>query len=297
MFELLTETPKPPERVVILGAGGFVGATARARLEADGIPVLPLARGDVDLSAATAAETLAAMFRPEDCLIVVSARAPCKTTDDMAANVTMMNSICRALEHSSVAHVTYISSDAVYSDSADPLSETSPTAPDNLHGMMHAVRERMLKETLPRTPLAILRPSLLYGLNDPHNGYGPNRFRRLAAEGRDIVLFGEGEERRDHVLIDDLAELIRLTVLHRGTGVLTAATGRVISFREIARMVAGRFDAPVDIKGSPRIGPMPHNGYRAFDISLSRRVFPALHFTDPADGIANVHELMMSNNR
>ena len=45
-------------------------------------------------------------------------------------------------------------------------------------------------------PLALIRPTLVHGLDDPHNGYGPNRFRRLAATGREIVLFGEGEERR-----------------------------------------------------------------------------------------------------
>ena len=297
MFELLYETARPPERVVILGAGGFVGGAARARLEADGIRVLPLARDDLDLLKETAAETLAAILRPQDFLVVVSARAPCKTNDDMVTNVTMMNSVCRALEASPVAHVTYISSDAVYSDSANPLSESSTTAPDNLHGMMHLVRECMLKAVLNQTPLATLRPSLLYGLSDPHNGYGPNRFRRLAVKGRDIVLFGEGDERRDHVLIDDLAELIRLTLLHKGTGALNAATGQVTSFRQVAEMVAGQFDAPVDIKGSPRIGPMPHNGYRAFDISISRRVFPALHYTNLAGGITRVHEQMIGAGR
>ena len=65
---------------------------------------------------------------------------------------------------------------------------------------MHLVREVMLRSAL-TAPLAILRPTLLYGAADPHNGYGPNRFRRLAAAGQDIVLFGEGEEQRDHVLI------------------------------------------------------------------------------------------------
>jgi nucleoside-diphosphate-sugar epimerase len=39
-------------------------------------------------------------------------------------------------------------------------------------------------------------------MGDPHNGYGPNRFRRLAAGGEEIVLFGEGEERRDHVQVE-----------------------------------------------------------------------------------------------
>src|SRR5256885_1405531 len=76
-----------------------------------------------------------------------------------------------------------------------------------------------------KAPLAILRPTLLYGAEDPHNGYGPNRFRRLANAGADITLFGEGEERRDHVLIDDLAEIVLRVLKRRSTGTLNIATG------------------------------------------------------------------------
>jgi nucleoside-diphosphate-sugar epimerase len=157
---------------------------------------------------------------------------------------------------------------------------------------MHVARELMLKSILGETPLVILRPSLLYGLDDPHNGYGPNSFRRLAAKGADITLFGEGEERRDHVLIDDLAEIIRLVVLHKSKGVLTVATGEVVSFRDMAYMVVAQFDESVAIKASPRKGPMPHNGYRPFDVSAARDAFPEFRYTLPTEGIAQVHSQM-----
>src|SRR5207245_90334 len=119
-----------------------------------------------------------------------------------------------------------------------------------------------------------LRPSLLYGARDPHSGYGPNKFRRLAEKGEPIVLFGEGEERRDHVFIDDLAELVARVVYRRSTGTLNIATGEVVSFGEIAEKVVALSGKPVEIKGSPRSGPMPHNGYRPFDIAACRRAFP-----------------------
>jgi nucleoside-diphosphate-sugar epimerase len=293
MLNHLNATAAAPTRAVILGAGGFVGGQAAARLEADGIPVLRLSRGEVDLLVGGAAEKLAGLLDPEDCLIVVSATAPCKNTSMLADNITMMNAVCTALDKASVAHVIYISSDAVYSDSDGPLSEDSVTAPDSLHGMMHVARELMLKSASGEMPLAILRPSLLYGLDDPHNGYGPNSFRRLAAKSEDITLFGEGEERRDHVLIDDLAEIIRLVVLHRSQGALTVAIGEVFSFKDMAEMVVAQFDIPVAIKGSPRKGPMPHNGYRPFDVSATREAFPEFRYTLPAEGIARVHTQMI----
>src|SRR2546428_337223 len=80
------------------------------------------------------------------------------------------------------AQVVYVGTDAVYDDDTNPVRESSPCQPSSFHGTMHLARERMLIETLrpARTPLAMLRPSLLYGPGDTHNGYGPNRFVRSA---------------------------------------------------------------------------------------------------------------------
>src|SRR3981189_2776150 len=121
-----------------------------------------------------------------------------------------------------------------------------------------------------RNALCLSRLSTIYGAADPHNGYGPNRFRRLAAAGQDIVLFGEGEERRDHVLIEDVAELIWRVRAHRSGGILNVATGEVRSFREIAERIAAMAAPAVAVRGSPRTGPVPHGGYRAFDAATCR---------------------------
>src|SRR5207244_6023317 len=145
-----------------------------------------------------------------------------------------------------------------------PLTGRSATAPGTLHGAMHLARDIALSSEL-KVPLAIVRPSAIYGAADPHDSYGPNRFRRLAAQGEDIVLFGEGEERRDHVLIDDVAELIFRILLHGSTGTLNIATGVVHSFRAIAEMVVAAAGGKVAITSTLRTGPMPHNGYRPFD--------------------------------
>ncbi|MBT5752051.1 MAG: NAD-dependent epimerase/dehydratase [Rhodospirillaceae bacterium] len=295
MLTHLNDSPAAPARVVIMGAGGFVGNAAADRLESEGVEVLRLTRQEVDLLAADAAQKLAVCLRPDDCLIVTSALAPCKDNEMLVDNLAMMTAVCAALEKSPVAHVVYISSDAVYSDSPEALSEESIAAPDSLHGIMHVAREVMLKNTLKEIPLAILRPSLLYGVKDPHNGYGPNQFRRKAAKGEDIALFGEGEERRDHILIDDVAEIIRRVVRGRSEGVLNVVTGEVASFREIAELVVSHFDAPVQIKGSPRSGPMPHDGYRPFDAAACRKAFPDFQYTLLPEGLALVHRQMMES--
>jgi len=289
VLEHLNERPTPPKRVVVMGAGGFVGGAVAERLGGDGIAVLALGRTDIDLLAPRADERLAGLIEPGDAFVAVSARAPAKDAEMLIENMIMARAMVRALKarDGDLAHVVNISSDAVYADAPLPLTEDSPTSPASYHGVMHLAREIMFRSEL-ATPLAIVRPTLVYGARDPHNGYGPNRFRRLAAAGQEIVLFGEGGERRDHVLIDDVAEIILRVVTYRSQGVLNIASGQVASFRDIAKIVAAHFKPPVAVKGSPRTGPMPHGGYRPFDVSACRKAFPDFRFTPLAEGLAKI---------
>ncbi len=277
-------TPVLPNRVVILGSRGFVGGAIMRKLS--GAQLLGLSRQELDLLVDKAGERLSSLLRPDDALVIVSAIAPCKTYGNMLDNIRMMATVCDALTRRPVAHLVYISSDAVYADLPVPLTETSPAAPGSLHGAMHLAREQMLIAAAGSVPLAILRPTLIYGARDPHNGYGPNKFRRQANRGEDIVLFGEGEEQRDHVDVDDLAELVRLVLAHRSAGILNVATGNVASFKTLAERVVALSPRKVVIKGSPRRGPMPHNGYRPFDAAATYAAFPDFKYTKLDAGLA-----------
>ncbi len=284
---------RKPARVVVLGSGGFIAGAIRRRLEADGIATLALGRPALDLLAPDAAAHLADMLKPDDALIVTSAKAPCKDLAMLRENLLMVETVCTALQYRPVAHMLYLSSDAVYKDSAKPLTEASCAEPSGLHGVMHLAREIALRQAHVG-PLALLRPTLVYGFDDPHNGYGPNRFRRLAAAGKDIVLFGEGEERRDHVDVDDVAELARLIIVHRSAGIANAVSGQAVSFRELAEFAAASFPPGVAVRGTARSGPMPHNGYRAFDNHAVQVAFPDFHFKSWKKGLAALHKRQVS---
>lgn len=269
---------------MVVGARGFVGGALVARLQKDAVPTLALSRRDLDLLAPDAAGKLAGLLRPGDAVVAVSALAPVKTVAMLAENLSMVRALVEALARAPVAHVLNVSSDAVYADGPLPLTEASPRAPESLHGVMHLARELAFTAEV-KAPLAMLRPSLLYGAADPHDGYGPNRFRRLAVAGRDIVLFGEGEERRDHVFIDDVAELAARMLARRSVGALNAATGEVHSFRAVAETTVKLSGATVRIVGSPRSGPMPHGGYRPFDPAACRAAFPDFRYTPLREGV------------
>jgi UDP-glucose 4-epimerase len=278
-----------PDRTVVIGANGFVGSAITRRLRERGARVLPLGRSEINLLSPDAEARLAKQLNEGDAVVFVSARAPVKNHAMLVENQQMLGPVIAALGRVPPAHLVYISSDAVYRDSMDPLDEASCADPGSLHGAMHRSRELVLETEIAAPldiPLAILRPTLIYGATDPHNGYGPNRFRRLVEAGEEIVLFGEGEERRDHVDVQDVADLAARLVLHRSAGILNAATGTVTSFREIAELVVALADAQVPIRGTPRNGAMPHNGYRPFDPTATRSSFPDFSYTKLDDGLA-----------
>jgi UDP-glucose 4-epimerase len=277
--------PRKPARVVVLGAGGFIAGAIAARLRQAGIAVEGLGRPGLDLMHPEAAESLRRGLQPDDALVFASAKAPCKNIEMLRDNLVMAESVCAALRKQPVAHVVYISSDAVYKDSEAPLTESSSAEPASYHGIMHLAREVALRNEY-HGPLALVRPTLVYGLDDPHNGYGPNRFRRLAAAGNEIVLFGEGEERRDHVAVEDVAELVHQILVRRSQGIANAVSGELVSFRELAEFAVTRVSPRVPIRTTPRSGPMPHNGYRAFDNRALLAAFPGLRFRSWREGLA-----------
>ena len=282
MLEHWSPVRKSPSRVVVLGAGGFVGGAISDRLTAEKVPILALTRNELDLLKPEASATLQRLLRADDGVVFVSALAPTRNNAMLIDNLRMAEAVCAALAAQSVAHLVYISSDAVYSDDANPVTERSCQQPSSLHGAMHLAREIMLRTAL-KLPLAILRPTLIYGAKDPHSGYGPNRFRRLAAKGEAITLFGEGEEKRDHVHIADVAALVSATLHQRSTGTLNIATGKSTSFREVAEMVAAHSGGSVEFRTTPRQNPITH---RHFDIIDCLKAFPEFHYISLRDGLA-----------
>ena len=271
--------PAAPSRVVLLGAQGFLASRLRAALEDARIPVHAIGSRDIDLTSLTAADSLRSALKEGDSVVFLSAITPDKGkgVDALMANLRMGEQVCAALAQVRPKQVVYISSDAVYRDAEPFIDESGPADSGSLYGTMHALRERMLAHVLGAgTALAILRPTLVFGAGDTHNSYGANRFMRAAvADGR-ITLFGQGEEQRDHVYVDDVVSIVRQVLDHVSSGVLNLVTGQSISFGDLARKVASIAGAGVTVEFKPRAaGPVLH---RHYDATALFRAFPDFRF-------------------
>jgi UDP-glucose 4-epimerase len=278
------DEPHKPARVVVLGGSGFLGSRFLHACAAAGIAATGLGSGDVDLAEPGAQGQLAGRLRPGDVLMFLAALTPDKGRNSAALmrNLAICRAVCAATHQVELEHLVYASSDAVYPFAVTLISEETPAAASDLYGAMHRARELVLAGEA-KAPLAVIRMAALYGPGDTHNSYGPNRFLRQALEDGRIVLFGDGEEMRDHVHVDDAAELMLRVVLHGSTGLINAATGKSVSFRSVAETIAARVPRAVAIAPSPRRNPITH---RHFDITNAIRAFPELRLRTVEEGLA-----------
>ena len=292
---MLSEMLSPnvfPKRVVVIGSNGFVGSHVCDLFKLQKINTLKLSRNDVDLSSKQAATKLTELLNHEDIILITAANAPVKNNKMLVQNIEMMEKIISAIESLQIKRVIYVSSDAVYTDIKTPMTENSRTEPLSLHGIMHLTREIMLKN-ISNINLSIVRPTLIYGHKDPHNGYGPNQFFRLLSKGKNISLFGKGEEKRDHVYIYDVAKLINKLVLSHHNGILNIASGEVTTFKEIANKINSFYSNKVSVIENPRKGKMPHGGYRSFNIDKINKLFPDYTMTAIDNGLKDYYKKLI----
>lgn len=272
MLQNINKKKQKPKRVVVIGSKGFLGRHVCNALKKAQIATIGISRDEIDFLNEKASKNLKNLLNKGDVVVACAAKAPAKNINDLKLNLSIAQSIYDAVNEIDIAHFVNISSDAVYCDEPLPLNEYSSTSPSSFHGIMHLAREVLFSGLA--CPTTNIRPTLIFGADDPHNGYGPNSFLRLALTNQKISLFGNGEERRDHIFVNDVANLVLMVILFKSVGCINAVTGTVLSFREIASLILEKTNSQSKIQGTKRTSPMPHNGIRTFDNSEIFRAFP-----------------------
>lgn len=250
-----------PEHALVTGGAGFIGHhLVRALLER-GLAVTVLddlsmgkrenvpaearfVQGDVR-DAAAVDEAL----RDVDCVFHEAAIVSIRASLDgfhRDADVNLMGTLTlmeRMAKQGGIRHAVLASSMAVYSDSPtpDPLPESAPKEPISPYGVCKLAAERIWTMVLAQAgiPTTVLRYFNTYGPNQtptPYVGVITIFITKLLA-GELPVVFGDGEQRRDFVHVDDIVSA-NLAVLQAGErahgGTYNVGTGRATSVNEIA---------------------------------------------------------------
>ena len=133
------------ERVVILGASGFLGRALHARLEKDGVGAVAHSSRTLDLTRADALAVLDEALGPETALVFASALTPDQgQTPDTLTNTTMAANLA-AISGTRLGRLVYLSSDAAYGFGEELVTEDTPVSPGGYYAIGKYVGERVME--------------------------------------------------------------------------------------------------------------------------------------------------------
>lgn len=235
------------ERVLVLGAGGFVGNGIVATLAQQGYRVSAFARSHAGRTSANVTairgsiEDTALLHEAvsQSTTIVYSASlsTPGSSANDPALEVIgNLLPIARVLECASAfpeRHFIYLSSGGtVYGDGADKAIESTPLRPRSYYGAGKVAAESLIHACAETTDwrATILRPTNVYGPGQATArafAVVPTLFER-ALDGQPFLVWGDGESVRDYCYLDDVASAVQAAVIappERGCAIYNVASG------------------------------------------------------------------------
>lgn len=287
-------SPPPPSRIVLLGHTGYIGSRLASAFKAAApdVPVVVRSAPGLDLTQPESADALAALLVPDAVLVICAAikKQLGDTPEIFSQNLAIVTTVCRAVAARPVRRIVFFSSAAVYGEDVQHgvITESTPVQPTSLYGIGKFTAERLLLRTAqqqPSTSLLVLRPALVYGPHEPAYYYGPSGFLKLARAASPITLWGDGEELREFLFIDDIVALTTQLAFGDVAGVLNVVSGVSYSYAQALAVVAKLTG------GQPALTSRPRSKEKVdhrFDATALVQACPQFTFTALDEGLRRI---------
>jgi len=227
------------KRVLVTGADGFMGSHLTERLVSYGSDVIAFVRGSIlttpskmqlknighikdrikIISGDIASHDTVEMIKKENPEIIFHLAAEAyvnksfeQPREVIDANVTGTLNVLHACLTENMKPVNWIrrivvtSSSEIYGTYYEPIKETFPMNPSSPYGASKAAADRLSYSYFNTygLPIAIIRPFNTYG---PRHTYdAPPKFISLALAEKDITIYGDGQQSRDLMYVDDTVD-------------------------------------------------------------------------------------------
>jgi UDP-glucose 4-epimerase len=259
-------------KILVTGGAGFIGSFVAEALIRDGWRVtvldnfrsgfrenLAAVESDIELVEGSILDydTLLRLTRGQDAISHQAAqleitRAIDDPIEDLRTNTEGTLHVFRAAVEAGVGQVVFASSAGVYGQAVEtPQHEdTHPTEPNWAYGVSKLATEKYaaIYRDMNDLRTTALRYGIVYG---PREWYGRvlTIFLKRALEGQSLVVFGDGEQVRDFIHVQDVVDMnLRSLADERAAGeVFNVASGVATTINQLAQIVAEVASSNVEI--------------------------------------------------
>lgn len=194
---------------MLLGGGGFIGTALATRLQREKTPVISVGRNNTEMMAHMLPKCSTVVHLASSTTPGSSANHPHLELDNLSLTLRLLEMLQRQPQ----THLIYFSSGGtVYGNPAQlPVAEDCQLAPLSYHGVGKVAQENFCRALRAQgQPITILRPSNAYGPGQTvRQGFGLIRtMLEHARLGTTLEIWGDGENVRDYVYIDDIVEAV-----------------------------------------------------------------------------------------
>lgn len=227
------------KKVLVTGAGGFIGGAIAREMQKRGHLVTVLRRPERPISGFDTAITLDDLREPFDAIIHAAAirhRHGIPAESYLTENTALTGRLLDFARQSGSGRFTLISSIAVFGWPKQlPISDANSYAPVGPYGVSKVDCEKKTRES--GHPFAIVRPSITYGPGDTNGMI--DKLLRLVSQGKYRVI-GSGSARCQLVYVEDLAYAVAEAALRPDlAGAEFTCTYRdPISFQRLSEIAA-----------------------------------------------------------
>lgn len=196
---------------------------------------------------------------------------------DCITNVIGTLNYLEAARHNGVGHFIFASSGAPIGECVPPIHEELPAHPVSPYGASKLAGEGYCSAYY-RTfgvKTISLRFGNVYGARSKNKNSAVAKFFKRALNGEKLEIYGDGNQTRDFIYIDDLVQAIILaSKLDQGGEIFQIATYRETTVNEIAQAIKAIVEAETNMKvdieyGESRLGDVMRN---YSDISKAKKI-------------------------